>query len=156
MQSSLRCRTARLTTRAGAAVHTAASLSDAESTCGYRRACRAAWNACRSAEWWRQAQEREYQVLVRDITRAERAEQERVPVNATMREMGFGMHVITVMASCFLAALALGRRLFSEPGLQIVVGAIGMLIALLVETGLFVIQDTRAHERELRAKQKKQ
>ena len=95
-------------------------------------------------------------MLVQDITRAERAEQERVPVNATMREMGFGMHVITVMASCFLAALALGRRLFSEPGLQIVVGAIGMLIALLVETGLFVIQDTRAHERELRAKQKKQ
>lgn len=108
------------------------------------------------ADWRRQAQEREYQVLVRDITRAERAEQERVPVNATMREVGFGMHVITVMASCFLAALALGRRLFSEPGLQIVVGAIGMLIALLVETGLFVIQDLRQNAREQKQKQKKQ
>ena len=134
-------------------------MNGAESTCGYRRAAPSCLGRLRVADWHEQAQEREYQVLVRDITRAERAEQERVPVNATLREMGFGMHVITVMASCFLAALALGRRLFSEPGLQVVVAAIGMLIALLVETGLFVIQDTRAHEREQRmalAKQKKQ
>ena len=101
-----------------------------------------------------QAQEREYQSLVRDVTRAERAERERVPVSATLRDVGFGVHVITVMAACFLAALALGRRMFSEPGPQIVVGAIGMLIALLVETGLFVIQDSRAHSLEQRAKKK--
>jgi divalent metal cation (Fe/Co/Zn/Cd) transporter len=72
-------------------------------------------------------------------------------MSATMRDVGFGVHVITVMAACFLAALALGRRMFSEPGPQIVVGAIGMLIALLVETGLFVIQDSRAHAHEQRA-----
>jgi hypothetical protein len=64
-----------------------------------------------------------------------------VPLSGAVREVGFGVHVITVMGACFLAGLFVGKRLFSEPGAQFAVGAVGMLISLLVETALFVIRD---------------
>ena len=99
-----------------------------------------------------QAEERAYQALVSDVTRLEKQELERVPVSGTMREVGFGVHVITVMATCFLAGLALGRRISDDLGVQCAVGAVGMLGVLLVETALFFIKD---HKSELRAERKK-
>jgi hypothetical protein len=73
-----------------------------------------------------------------------------------VREVGFGMHVITVMASCFLAGLVLGRRLFSDRGAQFAVGAVCMLFSLLVETALFVIQDSSMHTAAEKARMKTQ
>ena len=89
------------------------------------------------------AAEREYQALVQDVTRNEREERERVPVSSALREVGFGVHVLTVMAACFVASLIAGRRAFTEPAAQVLFAAAGMLVALLVETGLFVIRDSR-------------
>ena len=79
-------------------------------------------------------------------------------MSSSMREIGFGVHVLTVMGSCFLAGYALGRRIFSNPGAQVAVGALCMLASLLVETALFVIQDSRqqASEAEHAAAAKKQ
>lgn len=110
-----------------------------------------------------QAEERAYQSLVRDVTRSERDERERVrdsrlaswsvqqltppaqvPMSSAMQELGYGMHVITLMAACFLGGYAVGRRLFDNHGAQVITGALGMLACLLVETALFVIRDTHA------------
>jgi len=111
-----------------------------------------------------QAEERAYQSLVRDVTRSERDERERVrdgrlaswsvqqltpppvqvPMSSAMHELGYGMHVITLMAACFLGGYAVGRRLFDNHGAQVITGALGMLACLLVETALFVIRDTHA------------
>ena len=66
-------------------------------------------------------------------------------MSSAMRDVGFGVHIITVMAACFLAAFAVGRRMFSDVGAQVAVAAVGMLFSLLVETGLFVIRDARSH-----------
>jgi len=90
-----------------------------------------------------QAAEREYQALVEDVTRREASERERVPLSSAVREVGYGVHVLTVMATCFTAALVAGRSLSSDPGVQCAVGALGMLLALLVETGLHLIRDSR-------------
>lgn len=89
------------------------------------------------------AAEREYQALVQDVTRSEREERERVPVSSALREVGYGVHVLTVMAACFVASLIAGRRAFTEPAAQVLFAAAGMLVALLVETGLFIIRDGR-------------
>ena len=56
------------------------------------------------------------------------------------------MHVITLMFACFLAGLAVGRRLFTNVGAQFAVATVFMLIALLVETALFVVRDSRTHD----------
>ena len=88
-------------------------------------------------------EERAYQSLVRDVTWKQRQERERVPLSGTAREVGFGVHIITVMAACFLAFWALGMRLFRDPGMQFMLGAVGLLAGLVVETLLFSIKETR-------------
>jgi hypothetical protein len=80
---------------------------------------------------------------VRDITWKQRRERERVPLSGAIREVGFGVHIISIMAACFLAFWALGRRLFRDPGMQFMLGAVGLLAGLLVETLLWVIQSSR-------------
>jgi hypothetical protein len=90
--------------------------------------------------------------MVRDVTRRQREEEERVPLSGTVKEVGFGVHVLTVMFACFLAFVALGRRLFRDPGMPMALGAIGMLAALLVETSLFLIRDSRKAEAKTRLK----
>jgi hypothetical protein len=90
-----------------------------------------------------QEKERAYQSLVQDVTRKQRAESERVPLSGTVREVGFGVHILTVMFACFLACFALGRRLFREPGMQVALGAVGMFAGLLVEISLYMIKETR-------------
>lgn len=74
------------------------------------------------------------------MTRKQREESERVPLSGAVREVGFGVHVLTVMFACFMACLALGRRLFREPGLQVALGAVGMFGGLLVEILLYIIK----------------
>ena len=87
-----------------------------------------------------QAAESAYQALVSDVTRAEKAERERVPLSSTARDVGFGLHVVTLMAACFLGAYLVGRRLFSDTGHQLACGCVGLLLSLVVETLLVVIR----------------
>lgn len=75
-----------------------------------------------------------------DVTRAEKAERERVPLSSTARDVGFGLHVVTLMAACFLGAYLVGRRLFSDTGRQLACGCVGLLLSLVVETLLVVIR----------------
>jgi hypothetical protein len=63
-----------------------------------------------------------------------------------VREVGYGVHVLTLMGACFLAAWAVGCRLFADPGAQFAAGAVGMLLCLLVETALFVIRDGKGSD----------
>lgn len=94
------------------------------------------------------AAERSYQALVADVTRAEAAERDRVPLAGAVRELGFVAHVVSVMGACFVAGYCVGRRMFPhQQGLQLAVAAVAMLCALLVETALFVLQAEHA-ERE--------
>ena len=90
------------------------------------------------------AEELQYQTLVTDVTLRESAERGRVPISGAMREIGYGVHVLSVMATCFLVALIAGRSLSSDPGIQCAIGALGMLLSLGVETALFVIRAGRA------------
>ena len=66
-----------------------------------------------------------------------------MPLSGAVREVGFGVHIISIMAACFLAFWALGRRLFRDPGMQFMLGAVGLLTGLLVETLLWVIKSSR-------------
>ena len=49
------------------------------------------------------AEELQYQTLVTDVTLRETAERGRVPISGAMREVGYGVHVLSVMATCFRA-----------------------------------------------------
>ena len=84
-------------------------------------------------------------MLVGDVTRRETLERTRLPLSSAFREVGYGLHVLTVMATCFLVSLTAGRSVSSDPGVQCAVAGLGMMLALLVETGLFLIRDARQH-----------
>lgn len=62
-----------------------------------------------------------------------------------MREVGYGVHILTVMFTCFVAGCVLGRSISSEPAVQYAVGCVGMIGAMMVEAGLFMIQWPRMH-----------
>lgn len=65
-----------------------------------------------------------------------------------MREVGYGMHVITVMFTCFLAGYVVGRRLSDDKTIQYGVGCLGMIAAMMVEAGLFMIRFPRLYGEE--------
>ena len=91
----------------------------------------------------REAQElREYEHMTKDVTRTRRGGG--ITMSGVTRELGFGAHVLTLMAACFAGGVVAGRAIAPEnTTVQVVLGTIGMFVALMVEALLFMLRDAK-------------
>lgn len=83
---------------------------------------------------------REYEEMTKDVTGRRRGEASHV--SALTRDLGFVAHVITVVIACFAGGVVTGRS-FAPDSLtpQVVLGAVGGFIALIVEALLFMLRE---------------
>ncbi|CAI5461299.1 unnamed protein product [Closterium sp. Yama58-4] len=76
---------------------------------------------------------------------------------ASYREqLGFGMHVVGVMFTCYLLGhYAASALIKDQPALHPVGGAVGLIFGMLLETTLFIIRTTQLEEKQARQRSKK-
>jgi hypothetical protein len=90
-----------------------------------------------------EAQEaREYAAMTKDVTRERR--EVGIRMSEVTRDLGFGAHVVTLMGACFACGVVAGRSIAPDNvTVQVVLGAIGMFGALMVEALLFMLRDAK-------------
>eukprot|EP00249_Psilotum_nudum_P008599 c21395_g1_i2 orf=238-912(+) len=99
------------------------------------------------------ADRKAYNELVKDVTRSE---QKRECFSSYKDQFGFGLHVMVTMFTGYLVGFALFRAQFGDNiALHTAGGLLGLVIAMLVETLLFIIRFSRAEERPLKSRFKK-
>ncbi|CAN8302111.1 unnamed protein product [Cochlearia groenlandica] len=87
------------------------------------------------------AERKEYAELVKDITPRKQVEE---PFSSYKDQLGFGLHVGLTMFTGYLVGYASFRALFSRnPALSAAGGILGLVLAMLVETLLFIIKTSR-------------
>ncbi|CAI7735098.1 unnamed protein product [Closterium sp. NIES-54] len=76
---------------------------------------------------------------------------------ASYREqLGFGMHVVGVMFTCYLLGhFAASALIKDQPALHPVGGAVGLIFGMLLETTLFIIRTTQLEEKQAKQRSKK-
>ncbi|XP_006281032.2 uncharacterized protein LOC17876419 [Capsella rubella] len=87
------------------------------------------------------AERKEYAELVKDITPRKQVEE---PFSSYKDQLGFGLHVGLTMFTGYLVGYASFRALFNRnPALSAAGGILGLVLAMLVETLLFIIKTSR-------------
>ncbi|CAN7066501.1 hypothetical protein IGI04_039697 [Brassica rapa subsp. trilocularis] len=87
------------------------------------------------------AERKEYAELVRDITPRKQVEE---PFSSYKDQLGFGLHVGLTMFTGYLVGYASFRALFNRnPALSAAGGILGLVLAMLVETLLFIIKTSK-------------
>ncbi|XP_010445426.1 PREDICTED: uncharacterized protein LOC104728092 [Camelina sativa] len=87
------------------------------------------------------AERKEYAELVKDITPKKQVEE---PFSSYKDQLGFGLHVGLTMFTGYLVGYASFRALFNRnPALSAAGGILGLVLAMLVETLLFIIKTSR-------------
>ncbi|XP_010482680.1 PREDICTED: uncharacterized protein LOC104761308 [Camelina sativa] len=87
------------------------------------------------------AERKEYAELVKDITPKKQVEE---PFSSYKDQLGFGLHVGLTMFTGYLVGYASFRALFNRnPALSAAGGILGLVLAMLVETLLFIIKASR-------------
>ncbi|CAA7024761.1 unnamed protein product [Microthlaspi erraticum] len=87
------------------------------------------------------AERKEYAELVKDITPREQVEE---PFSSYKDQLGFGLHVGLTMFTGYLVGYASFRALFNRnPALSAAGGILGLVLAMLVETLLFIIKTSK-------------
>eukprot|EP00243_Klebsormidium_subtile_P002718 TRINITY_DN15511_c0_g1_i2.p1 TRINITY_DN15511_c0_g1~~TRINITY_DN15511_c0_g1_i2.p1 ORF type:complete len:194 (+),score=48.62 TRINITY_DN15511_c0_g1_i2:268-849(+) len=88
-----------------------------------------------------EAEEREYAELVRDVTKKQREEAERVPFATYKEQLGLGLHVIFTMGTGYACGYYFLRALFPHDyTLHQLGGVLGIMLGMLLETLLFIIR----------------
>ncbi|OMO93298.1 ATPase, vacuolar ER assembly factor, Vma12 [Corchorus olitorius] len=83
------------------------------------------------------AERKEYQELVKDIT----PKKEYEPFSTYKDQLGFGLHVALTMFTGYLVGYLAFRALFNHsPAMNAAGGILGLVLAMLVETLLFIIR----------------
>ncbi|KAG2280717.1 hypothetical protein Bca4012_049143 [Brassica carinata] len=86
------------------------------------------------------AERKEYAELVKDITPRKQEE----PFSSYKDQLGFGLHVGLTMFTGYLVGYASFRALFNRnPALSAAGGILGLVLAMLVETLLFIIKTSK-------------
>ncbi|KAL3645548.1 hypothetical protein CASFOL_010728 [Castilleja foliolosa] len=84
------------------------------------------------------AERKEYDELVKDITPRKPVEE---PFSSYKDQLGFGLHVVVTMFTGYLLGYAAFRALFgSSPAMSAAGGILGLVVAMLVETLLFIVR----------------
>ncbi|CAH8329056.1 unnamed protein product [Eruca vesicaria subsp. sativa] len=87
------------------------------------------------------AERKEYAELVKDITPRKQVEE---PFSSYKDQLGFGLHVGLTMFTGYLIGYASFRALFNRnPALSAAGGILGLVLAMLVETLLFIIKTSK-------------
>ncbi|KAG2310438.1 hypothetical protein Bca4012_024953 [Brassica carinata] len=87
------------------------------------------------------AERKEYAELVKDITPRKQVEE---PFSSYKDQLGFGLHVGLTMFTGYLVGYASFRALFNHnPALSAAGGILGLVLAMLVETLLFIIKTSK-------------
>ncbi|CAE6237393.1 unnamed protein product [Arabidopsis arenosa] len=87
------------------------------------------------------AERKEYAELVKDITPKKQVEE---PFSSYKDQLGFGLHVGLTMFTGYLVGYASFRALFNRnPALSAAGGILGLVLAMLVETLLFIIKTSK-------------
>jgi hypothetical protein len=96
----------------------------------------------------KQLDQKLYDRMVRDVTARERhAEAARGTSLAVYKEqMRFGAHVVSMMAVFFLFGYFASSRVVASDAFRVLCGALGMFAAMVMETMLFIIRDTKQHD----------
>lgn len=82
-----------------------------------------------------------YAELVKDITPRKDINE---PFSSYKDQLGFGLHVVVTMFTCYLVGYAAFRALFNHsPVMNAAGGILGLVIGMLVETLIFIIQASR-------------
>ncbi|KAL9257844.1 hypothetical protein AKJ16_DCAP05387 [Drosera capensis] len=90
------------------------------------------------------AERKAYQELVKDITPKKDAYE---PFSSYKDQMGFGLHVVVTMGTGYLVGYAAFRALFSHnPVMNAAGGILGLVLAMLVETLLFIIKTSNTDQ----------
>ncbi|KAL6979887.1 hypothetical protein U1Q18_021543 [Sarracenia purpurea var. burkii] len=84
------------------------------------------------------AERKAYQELVKDITPKMGTDE---PFSSYKDQLGFGLHVVVTMFTCYLVGYASFRALFGHtPVMNAAGGILGLVCGMLVETLLFIIR----------------
>mmetsp|Transcript_8917 Transcript_8917/g.29488 ORF Transcript_8917/g.29488 Transcript_8917/m.29488 type:complete len:212 (+) Transcript_8917:58-693(+) len=93
--------------------------------------------------------QRKYDSMVEDVTKAER-EAVAIAEGGGMRtykeQLGFGLHVIAMMGTCFAIGHVGARGLRDDPVIRMLAGVLGAAMGLLIETLLLIIRSSRLPE----------
>jgi hypothetical protein len=88
-------------------------------------------------------EQRKYESMTKDVTNESKTGQG-IRMSDVTRELGFGAHVLTLMAACFAGGVVAGRSFAPDnTTTQVVLGTVGMFIAMMVEALLFMLRDAR-------------
>ncbi|PKI45728.1 uncharacterized protein LOC116193304 [Punica granatum] len=83
------------------------------------------------------AEKKEYEELVKDIAPKKDVDE---PFSSYKDQLGFGLHVVVIMFTCYLLGFLAFRALFSrDPVLSAAGGILGMVFGMLLETLRFII-----------------
>ncbi|KAL8150541.1 hypothetical protein V2J09_020349 [Rumex salicifolius] len=86
------------------------------------------------------AERKAYAELIKDITPKKSVDE---PFSSYKDQLGFGLHVVVTMFSGYLLGYAAFRALFSHnPVMNAAGGILGLVLAMLVETLLFIIRSS--------------
>lgn len=95
---------------------------------------------------------REYEELVKDVTRSERRSREKELLPSYKQQLSFGLHVAAIMATCYFLGHFLMRTQFPDQvTLHVTGGLVGLIVGMLVEVFLFIIRTVRLEEEEQEA-----
>ena len=107
-------------------------------------------------------EEEKYEAMVADVTKAtgisEKSARERrtSSIGYLIRnDLGIAVHVMTLMAACFVGGFIAGAHVFPEFGWEIhfVCGTVGAICCLFMEAALFIVRGVREDERDERKRQ---
>ncbi|QHO27179.1 uncharacterized protein DS421_7g205770 [Arachis hypogaea] len=96
-------------------------------------------------------QKEAYQELVKDIAPKKEVEE---PFSSYKDQLGFGLHVVVTMFTGYLVGYAAFRALFNHsPAMNAAGGILGLVVAMLVETFLFIIRSSNLDASKTRSSQ---
>jgi len=104
-------------------------------------------------------EEEKYEAMVADVTKAtggdfsEKSARERrtSSIGYLIRnDLGLAVHVMTLMAACFVGGFIVGARVFPDFGWEIhfACGTVGAICCLFMEAALFIVRGVREDERD--------
>eukprot|EP00897_Mesotaenium_endlicherianum_P001587 jgi/Mesen1/1456/ME000132S00396 len=90
---------------------------------------------------------RQYRELVKDVTLQERRLEDREYLSTYKDQLGFGIHVVAIMATGFVAGYVGMKALYPDQmALRALGGVLGLVAGMFVEVFLFIIHSMRAEE----------
>lgn len=90
----------------------------------------------------RQLEDRKYAEMVRDVTAQEAAARDKVGLSSYKKQISFGVHIIATMGAFYAFGHVSASSFTDKKSLKPLFGLVLMILALLLETTLYIIRTT--------------